>query len=331
MSIYSHPDQKPLNKKWPGRMADFQKDPVNRRDDQGENIIWKACEAGQLKFVKRLIENNISLMTKRNDGATSFYIACQNGHHEVMELFKSQNVDINAVNDNGRTALYSCALNGNYRSAKWLIENGANVELGVKSANNDEILTPLIIASASGHVDIVQLLIDAGAEKKIYALSQAVLFNKPEVIRTLLKNGYDVNVILENGITLLMYASLCGHVESMQVLIDHEAIVNAVSDDGKNAFLAAVESGNFNAIALLSRNGAKIDVRSEGRNALHNACISGATIMVEHLLLMDFNPNEFSVEEDDQGLTPLMLASYTATLMSLIIIESPDRTLMQFL
>lgn len=306
LSIYSHQNALPLNKKWQQVMLDIQDEGLNLCDTEGETALWKACAAGQLKFVQLLIARGASFNTKRYDGATAFYIACQNGHIEIMELFQSKGVDINITNDNGRTALYSCALSGNYQSAKWLLDHGAKTEIGVKSKNDDEILTPLVIASASGHADIVQLLIEYGAEKKINVLFQAVIFNQPEVIRILAKNGFDMNAGDSSGMTPLMHAALHGKVESMQVLIDLGAEVNVVTKDGKTAFLAAVDNGSLTAIELLSRYGANTNVTSEGRNALHDACLKGNTIIVEHLLGMGFDPNQLS----EDGLTPLMFASY---------------------
>jgi ankyrin repeat protein len=65
-------------------------------------------------------------------------------------------------NDNGETPLYVASQNGHVEVVRLLIDAGALIS----QANNNGV-TPLSVASAIGHVEVVRLLIDAGAMVKI--------------------------------------------------------------------------------------------------------------------------------------------------------------------
>jgi ankyrin repeat protein len=95
--------------------------------------------------------------------------------------------------ENGFQLLRAC-LDGNLNKAKELLDQGASPDYLCKS------FSPLIIASLKGHTEIVQLLLEKGA---------------------------DVNLRTENGPTALMEASARGHADIVKTLLDKGAEVNA--------------------------------------------------------------------------------------------------------
>ncbi len=84
--------------------------------------------------------------------------------------------------------------------------------------------TALMAASLKGHAEIVQLLLDNGAEINaqsndgITALIVATLNGEKEVIQVLLKNGVDVTIPTNADTTALEVASIKGHTEIAQIL-----------------------------------------------------------------------------------------------------------------
>ncbi len=102
-----------------------------------------------------------------------------------------EGTDINIKNDKGWTALMGASMNGHLEIVELLIEKGADV--------NDNIIgtTVLMCASLNGHIEIVEFLID---------------------------NGADVNVRDSRGSNVLKYASKNGHEEIVRILKDAGAL-----------------------------------------------------------------------------------------------------------
>ena len=84
--------------------------------------------------------------------------------------------------------------------------------------------TPLILASQAGHLEVVRLLCEAGADKDradnsgdtvlMYASSSGHL----EVVRLLCEAGADKDKANQDGDTALLYASSMGHLEVVRLL-----------------------------------------------------------------------------------------------------------------
>jgi hypothetical protein len=124
-------------------------------------------------------------------------------------------------------ALYNVSLGGLCRSAKHLLEIGADV-----NGYGPQYITPLQGACKSGNIETIQLLIDHGAHINPQARIQDPLLSvartgNVEVLRVLIENGADVNST--DGLkTALFQASESGHPEIVQILLEHGANVNLI-------------------------------------------------------------------------------------------------------
>ncbi|CAL5071367.1 unnamed protein product [Urochloa decumbens] len=76
---------------------------------------------------------------------------------DVVTLF-SAGVSLDSTDSQGRTALHMASANGHIAVVEYLIQNGANV-----NATNLEKNTPLHWACLNGHIEVIKALISAGA------------------------------------------------------------------------------------------------------------------------------------------------------------------------
>ncbi|DBA04470.1 TPA: hypothetical protein N0F65_010066 [Lagenidium giganteum] len=195
-----------------------------------------------------------------NRAATSqteeLFTACENGDHlAVAELLKDPNTDINW-----------------HRSLSY----GA---------------TPLIVAIANGHSEIVQLLLDAGADlgelktpDRNSPLHEAAFRGEPEIMQQLL-----IKIPLDSN----------QHMTSL---------VNLQNQFGNTPLHNAARTGNEQCVGYLLDAEAKVSIRNvNGSLPLHHACYcEKPNIKVARLLIeagSDVN------EQDEQGYTPLMIAA----------------------
>ena len=105
---------------------------------------------------------------------------------------------------------------------------------------------PLTAASGQGHVEVVRLLLEAGADKNLAdndgstALMCAALWEKVEVMRLLLEAGADMNMADIDGNTALMHAAGEGNHGALRLLVEAGADKNLKNKNGETAsFLAA--------------------------------------------------------------------------------------------
>jgi|GEM_PF-2365874 len=112
-------------------------------------------------------------------------------------------------------------------------------------------------------------------------------------VRYLLEKGVNVNARarpsmkgeISSGVTALITASVRGHLDTVQVLLEHGADVNAQDNTGSTALILAACYGHADIVRALLDHGADPNVHKEGSTtALMYACSYCSVDMVRMLL-----------------------------------------------
>jgi hypothetical protein len=187
-----------------------------------EDILWIMAKAGHTQLVAPLM--NLSKVTRtcihlqpimmnvknRRDGRTQLHHCAENGHTtSVKRLLSIRNINVNVKDDvSGSTPLHYAALNGHVEIARFLLQNGADVN--VKSNYG---WTPLHWAAIYGHVDILHLLVENGVDLEAQnndgsrALHRAAWYvNLPFIQELISRYHVDINARDNNGRTALWWA-----------------------------------------------------------------------------------------------------------------------------
>ena len=118
------------------------------------------------------------------------------------------------------------------------------------------------------------------------ALSLACLQDRPDLVKDLLANGADPNILGGDGSTPLFVAAGTGNSEIVRDLLTAGAGSNARNAIGQSPLMISATAGDNASISLLLD--AAADARAidaEGRNALHWAVIGGDFTDVIHSLI----------------------------------------------
>ncbi len=135
--------------------------------------------------------------------------AAMSGNRDSVRAMLKDGADVNTAQADGMTALHWAATKNDVDLAKLLLVAGANL----KAATRIGGYTPLLIASRSGHADMVTALLAAGS---------------------------DPNAATANGATPLMFAAQAGSVPTVNALLKGGADVNAAEKvKGETALFCA--------------------------------------------------------------------------------------------
>ena len=218
----------------------------NVKTKNGVTALMAACQNGHYQVVELLLHNNADPNVQTKDGVTALMFACQNGHYQVVELLLHNSADPKVQKEDGWTALMSACHNGHYQVVELLLHN--NVDIFATTHDN---LTALVFACFNGHSNIIHLLADKqGIDPMITEFIILCIEGDTDQVKTLLPQ-VDLNTPLTYGITPLMMASCHGHIDIVNVLLQHKAKVNSQDDRGSTALDYAISRQHDNIVSLI--------------------------------------------------------------------------------
>jgi ankyrin repeat protein len=125
------------------------------------------------------------LTASAQDPNEEFFAAARKGDAAAVRAFLDKGFDVNAKTRYGATALSYACDKGHVEVVKLLIERGANVN--VKDTFYGEV--PLGWALSHGHAQVLKLLLDKGATGIERALTEGVQEGNIEIVKIALEKG----------------------------------------------------------------------------------------------------------------------------------------------
>ena len=204
---------------------------------------------------------------------TPLVVAAAAGSTAVVELLLQQGVDLartaeDGGNSQGEHALFAAAVAGHIDVVRLLLDAGVSPKARVSAEGPSDVYEwghpVLMLASAAGQRDVCQLLIEWGARVNARthglrmagrtALMVATAGRHTAVVRLLLAHGANPNSryrqewmgdSLVQTISALHLAARLGSLESVQLLCDAGADVNAYGERGETALMFAGEPPGY--------------------------------------------------------------------------------------
>jgi ankyrin repeat protein len=232
----------------------------------------------------------------------SFLEAAKEGSVERLQALLAEGVpvDVQDVGDEpwNQTALMYAAQSGHLCAVKFLLRAGSRVFARDKSLPGEPAgRQPLHYAARTKNVDVIDVLLDAGANPNAMdsmgdtPVNTAIWEGNIEVVRLLLRRGADPNLKPKSKAhnPPLLIAAMAGKSEMVKLLIEVGADPNGLGELRQTPIIVAAYSEDdqvaYESSAALVRAGADINRRDKfSSTALFNAALRKAYRTMELLL-----------------------------------------------
>jgi ankyrin repeat protein len=194
---------------------------VNSQDDKGWTPSHSVAWNGHLSLLELLLGSGTDIGMWNRSNKMPIDLALENKKHDVTSFLAmcSSSGSICALNTASLTPLEAGSQNGLPQVVEQQLDDGGPSD----NQESDSLHTAL----ESGHLDLIQRLLDHGADvNERNKISQTLLDvaskdGKLEVVRTLIRSGADVNCRDSSGYTPLHVAIVFGHIDVVQLLLDN--------------------------------------------------------------------------------------------------------------
>ena len=151
-----------------------------------DKTVFDVARKGNLSEIKALFEQDKSIVNAIDEkGSSMLILACYRGNHEVAKFLIENGTDLNYVSVNG-TALMACVFKSEFELVDELLKKNINPDL---TDTNGQ--TALMLAVQFKNFEMVKKLVKVGASKELKrkqnktAFEYAVFSNSEEIINLL--------------------------------------------------------------------------------------------------------------------------------------------------
>lgn len=192
---------------------------------KADNLIFKAIAEGNQTALKASLETTTDIEGRNSQGDTPLLAAARSGNLVLMALLLRHGADINALDSTRRDILNIAISQGNSDMVRWALDNNIDPTM-VTSVYSG---SALIYACHQGQVEIVAMLIDAGAPlDRVNNLGWTALLETTilgdgsaayqKIASLLVRAGADKTIADRDGKTPLAHARARSHTKVAAIL-----------------------------------------------------------------------------------------------------------------
>ena len=249
--------------------------------DMDQYDDWIQSKKESLLKIITNFHNNDKTYKAPNPLFTSVLMGCK----EVSKLLLKCGFDVNSLDDMNNTPLFYAVAKNQIDMAKLLLEHGATTE-----QNEFNMEYPSFRAVKNELSQMVQLLIKHKTDSTNTPLHIAAIAGHHEIIDILMNNGANSEATERKGLTPIHLAVGFKRYKALNVLIKNKANINAITPELSTPLHIAVRQDFKDGVQLLLKNGAEIESKdSLGCTPLIRAVFWNKKAIVELLLAYGAN------------------------------------------
>ena len=252
---------------------------INARDENGWNALHFASHHGHYQVIERLISSEVSAKATTSRKETPLLFAVKGGHFAVAERLLRSGKDsnlINAQDEQGQQPVHHTVRAGSVEIFNLLMSNGGKINV-----ENSFGWLPLHIATAYGHLTLVERLLQQGANIEEKLGSSSI---KKDQTHRIVEEGYWAEARWPYpGSRPLHLACEYRHDQIANHLISKGAKMEATCSEGWQPLHHATYFGSPTMVKILLEGGVNPHASTnEGKTAQTiQFCTSGTPILEE--------------------------------------------------
>ncbi len=272
--------------------------------------IHDAVRSGDLEKVKTILQCQAEWLNSPDQNQkTPLHLALESGHADIAKYLIGQGADINLKDKDKAAPLHNAAYLGNLEIVDILLKKGA-VSL---NEGNFRGQTPLHFACERGHPEVANRLLDAGADMEARdmigrtPLMTTGISKNIRIAKDLIKRGADINAVVKRGpatYTTITIAARYGFKDLVDLLVDKDASIS--KDTLEPTLTFAVQMGHPRLFEYVLKNGVDLAVvREKDPSFVFDVATGGSVEIMKALLDHSFDVDQ----KDKDGWTPLHIAA----------------------
>ncbi|XP_049614633.1 ankyrin repeat and SOCS box protein 3 [Syngnathus scovelli] len=210
---------------------------VSCTDNRGWMPLHEAAHAGMMGCLKDILSaarTGVSLSEFRtyvnsstHEGETACFLAARGGHVGAVRRLLKSKAKIDQLTNDLSCPLYAAVDNGHIEVVRLLMDKGAELN----RSHTATCWTCLHLAVYRDHVDIVWMLVQSAElevrdDYNMTPLFLAAKHGRQQCLEILIHAGADVNAQASDMASPLMLASQQGHESCVELLLEHNANAN---------------------------------------------------------------------------------------------------------
>ncbi len=227
-----------------------------------------ACGKGHVDAVRLLLDEGLSVNADDSIQCTPAHWAahassrddCKAGTLEVMQLLIERNADLTLVNDDDETPLSKAIREGSAEMIELLLQHmDSPLE---NDSGGMQLIDQCVLNNNSAAIEVIAKCFPDFVERcNCYPLHLAVLYQYPDVIKTLVRCGFSLDFLQPvafglDAATPLHDAVRTNSYDMVELLLELKANPNTADPVGATALHWAVKGGRLPIIRLLLEHGA---------------------------------------------------------------------------
>lgn len=211
---------------------------IHTINNSGENLLITAARNPNPEITKFVLKLGFDTEDRDNEGFTALLnAACYQSNTDVLDILIDAGANIRAKTNTGDNLFHNAARNENKEIAKYV-----SVAFNTSDMNNADVTCLEKVLLEGKSPEVLKVFLKKMKEEQVFC---ACMNSNPEILETLIQQGYDVNTKDSTEKSALMFAANTNdNPEMIKMLLCYGASWENHDDNGRNILHHAAANQN---------------------------------------------------------------------------------------